>query len=543
MSQIERSTTDAELLTQAFNPLAAVWQNTWVVREAAERFANLGYLHEVIVKCLAVQAYGRLRVQDKISAEVYAHIREPFRQPSTGHWATLYALCQKELLALKDRPSSYLDGLLRKKLRDEPILHFDQHVTELLGHTARNKTHVTLAELLQSMIEMRNKTRGHGAPRRSYFEEINPLFEASLRITTESLRRYLWGELVYVEEIKPADDHVMLDGQRLVGLLRHHWQTTFAPATWLQPNQLYWLEQSEDGQRLYPLDPLLVWDRRHESVGFFNGYTQSKQQIEYLSYGRGATWHERSRTYEQAFTLPSIQMPERGESMKTIKLWSNKGVALYPVDFPLVGQNAVFNGLFKFKQAFLGSQANDIAGFFALIGDWGLGKTRIGYELFAQLFNHIERWVLNQDDFIVPNGANGRLLQPQLGEGILPLYIRYDMVCDGDLFADNWVARVATAALKVVVSTNSSYDVPTALIGDLRAALKAKGIDFAAIAAKLAQNDADDALLETMNVLRANGLHHLWIVVDEVETLADRKKGLRDEDVQGLSEDYLDMVL
>lgn len=542
MSQIERSTTDAEVLTQAFNPLAAVWQNTWVVREAAERFANLGYLHEVIVKCLAVQAYGRLRAQDKISAEVYAHIREPFRQPSTGHWATLYALCQKELLALKDRPSSYLDGLLRKKLRDEPILRFDQHVTELLGHTERNKTHVTLAELLQSMIEMRNKTRGHGAPRRSYFEEINPLFEASLLLTTESLRRYLWSELVYIEEIKPEGDHILLEGQRLAGLLRHHWQATYTPATWLQPYHLYWLERSEDGERLYPLDPLLVWDRRHESVGFFNGYTQSKQQMEYLSYGRGATWHERSRTYEQAFTLPSIQMPERGESMKTIKLWSNKGVALYPVDFPLVGQNAVYNGLFKFKQAFLGSQANDIAGFFALIGDWGLGKTRIGYELFAQLFNHIDRWVLNQDDFIVANGADGRLLQPQLGEGILPLYIRYDMVCDANLFADNWVARITTAALKVVINKSGGYDIPAALVGDLRAALNAKGVDFSALAEKLSNEDADIALAAAMKVLNGVGIQHLWVVVDEVETLSDRQRGLREDEIQGLSEDYLDMV-
>src|SRR5690606_35066495 len=111
----------------------------------------------------------------------------------------------------------------------------------------------------------------------------------------------------------------------------------------------------------------------------------------------------------------------------------------------------IYNKLFKFKQSFLGSQADDIAGFFALIGDWGLGKTRIGYELFAQTFNHVERWVLN-DEYVVPSGANGRLLQPQLAEGVLPLFVRYDMVCDDDLFAENWVARVALAALRLVVN-------------------------------------------------------------------------------------------
>ena len=103
-----------------------------------------------------------------------------------------------------------------------------------------------------------------------------------------------------------------------------------------------------------------------------------------------------------------------------------------------------------------------------------MGKTRIGYELFAQTFSHIERWVLNQDEFIVPNGADGRLLQPQLAEGVLPLYIRYQMACDDDLFADNWVAHVASAALELVAQPTGGYDVPLALLEDLRAALKAR---------------------------------------------------------------------
>jgi len=225
-----------------------------------------------------------------------------------------------------------------------------------------------------------------------------------------------------------------------------------------------------------------------------------------------------------------------------VKLWSNKGVALYPVDFPLVGQNVVFNGLFKFKQAFLSSQADDIAGFFALIGDWGLGKTRIGYELFAQTFNHIERWVLNQDEFVVPNGADGRLLQPQLAEGILPLFTRYDMACDENLFAENWIARVAGIALRRVVQPSGGYDVPPALLDDLRAGLKARGVDLQALSDALTSGDDDAQLAAAMGVLRAAGIHHIWVVVDEVETLADRKKGLREEDHGAIPEDYLDMV-
>lgn len=228
--------------------------------------------------------------------------------------------------------------------------------------------------------------------------------------------------------------------------------------------------------------------------------------------------------------------------MKAIKLWSSKGVALYPVDFPVVGQNVVFNGLFKFKQAFLSEQADDIAGFFALIGDWGLGKTRIGYELFAQTFGHVERWVLNPDEFVVPNGADGRLLQPQMAEGILPLYVRYDMACDDYLFAENWIARVACTALRQVVQLSTGHNLPAALLEDLRAGLKARGVDLGALTNALASGDDDAQLAGAMDVLRAAGIRHLWVVIDEVETLADLRKGLREEDHEAIPEDYLDMV-
>lgn len=228
--------------------------------------------------------------------------------------------------------------------------------------------------------------------------------------------------------------------------------------------------------------------------------------------------------------------------MKAIRLWSNKGVALYPVDFPLVGQNEVFNALFKFKQAFTGSQANDIAGFFALIGDWGLGKTRIGYELFAQTLNEYHQWLLDTQEFIVPNGADGRLLRPQLGDGVLPLYVRYSQVCDDDLYASNWIARVANRALQLLAGAKTGHDVPPELIHDLQTVLRAKGLDLAALTTALGQGDDHTRLDAAMNVLRQVGIQHLWVVVDEIETLGDLKRGLREDDHEAIAEDYLDMV-
>ncbi|MBK8988200.1 MAG: hypothetical protein IPM39_19395 [Chloroflexi bacterium] len=543
MEASDRQPFEQELTMQALNPLAAAYQNCLVAREPAERFASFGYLHEVILKSLAARMMGRVRLLELSTPELTTFLRNEFQQPSAGHWTQLLAQSLKILIQAGDRSAQFLQGLLRKKLRDESVLALDNEITRLLGHTQNDKRHVTLNELLGSLIEMRNKTRGHGAPRRAFFEDINPLLDASLLIALETLKPYLWGSLVYIEQLTPQGDNVLVEGLKLTGLTRRPFEILFAPASWLQTGQLFLLEEAQDGGTLLPLDPLLSWDRRGESVGFYNSYSESKQQIEYLSYTRGASWHDRSRRYETAFALPPLTPGRQREAMKTTRLWSNKGVALYPVEFPLVGQNDVFNKLFKFKQAFLGSQADDIAGFFALIGDWGLGKTRIGYELFAQTFNHVEGWVLNKQEFIAPNGGDGRLLQPQLAEGVLPLFIRYEMACDDNLYADNWVARVAVTALNLALQTEKSYDVPPALLQDLQALMRARGVNLEALKQALTQQDDDTASLDAaMAVLSPAGIHHLWVVVDEVETLADLKKGLRDESHEAVREDFLDMV-
>ena len=68
--------------------------------------------------------------------------------------------------------------------------------------------------------------------------------------------------------------------------------------------------------------------------------------------------------------------------------WSKNGIALYPPQYPIVGQNRIFNALHMFKRGF--SSEDELSGFFVLVGDWGLGKTRIGLELIAETAGHME---------------------------------------------------------------------------------------------------------------------------------------------------------
>lgn len=206
--------------------------------------------------------------------------------------------------------------------------------------------------------------------------------------------------------------------------------------------------------------------------------------------------------------------------MRKVQIWSNKGVALYPPHFAMVGQNRIFNALHKFKEGF---RPGDISGFFVIVGDWGLGKTRLGYELFAETAGHVDEWVLNSREYIVPN-AHGHILEPQLAEGILPLFIDYKAAIDDELAADTWVPKVTCNALSLLWNRPKDLRVSPELLDDMVAVLKAKGVDLAQV--RDAMDGAEDwreRLDAAMEILRARGIEYLWIVVDEVETPSDLK--------------------
>ena len=45
-----------------------------------------------------------------------------------------------------------------------------------------------------------------------------------------------------------------------------------------------------------------------------------------------------------------------------------------------------------------------------------------------------------------------------------------------------------------------------------------------------------------MEILKPKGIKHLWIIVDEVETPGDLKRGLRDDTPSSIDDEYLLMV-
>ena len=233
--------------------------------------------------------------------------------------------------------------------------------------------------------------------------------------------------------------------------------------------------------------------------------------------------------------------------MTITKPWAAKGVALYPPSFSMVGQNQVFNALHQFRRSFWDGAANDIAGFFIAFGDWGLGKTRLGYELIAEATDRVDRWLLNKNEYVIPPfhqpDKKPRVLEPALQDGVLPLYIRYSTVCDDALDAATWVARLAVEALRHTLHADPAAGGPRDLYEDLKAAMQAKGVNLKALS--LVDDETrsfEDRLRDAKKVLRDADLKHFWIIVDEVETPGDLKRGLREDTQTKVDDEYLLMV-
>lgn len=202
--------------------------------------------------------------------------------------------------------------------------------------------------------------------------------------------------------------------------------------------------------------------------------------------------------------------------------WSRNGVALYPPKYPVVGQSRIFNALVNFRQQF--TEQGDLSGFFVLVGDWGLGKTRIGYELIAESVGRIEEWLLDPSrEYVTPN-TNQRVLEPQFANQILPLFIDYHSVTN-KLAADIWTPKLACNALSLLWDRPADLRVSPELLDDLVAALNAKGVNLTALQQALQScGDWKTGLEGAMQELRLHGIRYLWIIVDEIETPGDLKR-------------------
>jgi hypothetical protein len=211
--------------------------------------------------------------------------------------------------------------------------------------------------------------------------------------------------------------------------------------------------------------------------------------------------------------------------------WEPTGVTGYPITHPIVGQTDFYQ---KFKGWLSLVRYDKFAHVFAVVGPWGIGKSRIGYEIVAEVNDTSKGWKVR--------GEDGALTEARLfdsdeeREKHLALYIRYSQVAHRHLNLDNWFAPAVYKALVPLARAEFDTSIQHQIAKQALDRLEANGFDPAKLAEamELGQHDKDiynDTTLATrlcnaaFGVLKQYGIQHVVVVLDELETAAERATG------------------
>jgi hypothetical protein len=211
-----------------------------------------------------------------------------------------------------------------------------------------------------------------------------------------------------------------------------------------------------------------------------------------------------------------------------MSIWAPFGTSDFPLNQPMVGQKEfyeIFKGFTKTMKS------AGMATIFPLISKWGVGKSRIGFELISEPLGMDKGWIINEDGV----QKEVRIFKPNFEDKVLPLYIRYSQMCHPDLIGDNWVAYGIYTALSYL-SRESDGSIQGKIMEAIQDALSPVGFDRN-ILGDLLQVDRvnlnelvinkeklDELTRKGMEYVKQFGIEHFLIVCDELETAGEIAK-------------------
>ena len=223
--------------------------------------------------------------------------------------------------------------------------------------------------------------------------------------------------------------------------------------------------------------------------------------------------------------------PEYVSDLAGHHAWAAGGVSEYPPRDPLVGQSRFFRGYRTFIHS-VDQDRDHFTHVYAVEGEWGRGKSRLGHELIAQINDCSPGWYVRDDA--------GGLVQaalfdsPERRDAYLGLYLRYSQLASEVQNSDNWFSVGLYKALLPLATQHFDRSHQSRIAEQALQRLAPEGFDAAHLAGLL-EVDAGhgderlylDPTLATRLVqaaydyLSTFGIRYVLIVLDELETVAE----------------------
>jgi hypothetical protein len=224
--------------------------------------------------------------------------------------------------------------------------------------------------------------------------------------------------------------------------------------------------------------------------------------------------------------------------------WEATGVTGYPITHPIVGQRDFHEKFRSYLQLVAGAD-NRFAHVFAVVAPWGVGKSRLGYEIVAQVNDSSKGWMVRAPE---EGLVDARIFdEEQEREQYLSLYIRYSQVADRALNLDNWFAPAVYKALTPLARTTFDSSIQHQIAKQAHARLLAEGFDPQVLAAAMELGEHDESIIYSdtglatrlcnaaFDTLRPFGIRYVVLVLDELETAAERAtSGMEAEETRGM---------
>ncbi len=223
--------------------------------------------------------------------------------------------------------------------------------------------------------------------------------------------------------------------------------------------------------------------------------------------------------------------PEYVANLVKQHAWAATGVSDYPPRDPLVGQSKFFRRYKTFIHT-VDQESDNFAHVFAVEGEWGRGKSRLGHELVAQINDCSKGWYVR--------GSDGQLDQAVLFDSeekrdqYLGLYIRYSQVASDYQNSDNWFGFGLYKALLPLATKAFDSSIQSEIARQALRRLEPMGFEPERLKEllELDRQHSDETLYYDPSLVtglvqaaydyfKTFGIQYLLVVLDELETVAE----------------------